>query len=180
MHPESTGWARAGAALWLVCLGLVACHPVPTISGPGPEAPSPVWDAGDPICLVQPPDWRSGDVVYSGSGAALANRIARQLTERRAKVIRLVGERHPFALCAAQRGKYVVVPVILDWESHTTFFTKSVRVKLRLSLMRPEGEKPLRTVDFAMEHAAPNVILFPSQELPPKQFDEAVQRLLPR
>jgi hypothetical protein len=177
MRSPRRGWLRA-AGPWVVCLPLVACSPALTISGPAPEAPPPVWDAGDPICLVQPVDWRSGTVVYAGSGVAIANGIARQLAERQAKVVRVVGERRPFESCATSRTKYVVVPVILDWERQRGFFVNRVRVKLHLSLLHPGGEKALRTVDFVLEDAKPNVIFFSPPQLPPKQLDDAVLRLL--
>ncbi len=181
MRPARPGSRRAASsAAWLACLGLVACAPMLMISGPTPETPSPAWQAGDPICVVQPEDRRSGDVVYFGSGAAVANQIARQLVQRQAKVIKLEGVPRPLEACAARRGQYAVVPVILDWERHTGFFANSVRAKLHLSLIRPPGEQPLRTVDFALQDTELNLFLFSPPALPPKQLDEAVLRLLPQ
>jgi hypothetical protein len=94
------------------------------------------------------------------------------------KVIRLEGDPRPFELCVARHGKYAVVPVILDWERHAGFFVNRARAKVSLSLMPPQGGKPLRTVDLAMKDARPNVLLVSPPVLPPEQLDEAVRRLL--
>ena len=167
------------AGVWQVVLPyLVACGPTLSISDLSPQAAPVVWAAGDQVCVVQPADGRSGDTAYYGSGAAVANRIARVIVQHQnVKVIRIDDQPHVLEACAARRGTYAVVPRIMRWEHRSNAVVYAERVKLEISLLRSEGQKPLRSVRFEMKDSRPNILISP-HDLLPTAFDDAVLRLL--
>ena len=174
-----TGSGRALGLLGVVLLHVVGCGAKLAISGPAPRAAPLVWSANEVVCVVQPADGRAGDTVYYGSGAAVAKRIADVIRAHRQVKVIPVGDRsdEPRA-CAARHGRYAVVPVVLRWERHSgaLFYTESV--KLELSLQRSDNREVLGTVGFEMRNSQPNVLISP-HDLLPKEFDDAVLRLLP-
>jgi len=165
--------------LGVVLLHVVGCGAKLAISGPAPRAAPLVWSANEVVCVVQPADGRAGDTVYYGSGAAVAKRIADVIRAHRQVKVIPVGDRsdEPRA-CAARHGRYAVVPVVLRWERHSgaLFYTESA--KLELSLQRSDNREVLGTVSFEMRNSQPNVLISP-HDLLPKEFDDAVLRLLP-
>ena len=166
----------AGASS-VLSLTLVACGRHLTVAGPTPKAPF-VWTPHDQICVVEPQDARFGDTVYAGSGAAVADRIARVLLQHsQVKAIRVTDQSRPMEACAARRGTYAVVPTILEWHHARNVFFMTDSLKLELSLQRRGSEDALRTVDFGMEDSRPNVLVSPHDVLP-NEFDDAVLLLL--
>jgi len=162
----------------VICPCLVACGADLAISDLGARAAPVAWAAGDQVCVVQPEDGRLGDTVYYGSGAAVANRIAHVIVQRReVKVIRIDSQPHVLEACAARRGTYAVVPRILRWEHRSNAVVYAEVVKLDISLLRSDNQKVLRTVGFEMKDSRPNILIPPHDLLPPA-FDDAVVRLL--
>ena len=148
------------------------------MTGPTPPAASFVWTPQDQICVVQPQDAGFGDTVYAGSGLLVAERIARVLlNHRQLNAIRVTDHSRPMEACAARRGTYAVLPTILEWRHARSAFLIKDSVRLELSLQRRGTAEPLRTVEFGMEESRPNVLVVP-HDLLPKEFDDAVLRLL--
>ena len=172
------GSGRALALLGVVLLPVVGCGARLAISGPAPRAEPLVWRANEVVCVVQPADGRAGDTVYYGSGAAVVKRIADVIRAHRQVKVISVDDRSDPRACAARHGTYAVVPVVLRWERHSgaLFYTESA--KLELSLQRSDQREVLRTVGFEMRNSQPNVLISP-HDLLPKEFDDAVLRLLP-
>ena len=162
----------------VVLLPVVGCGARLAISGPAPRAEPLVWRANEVVCVVQPADGRAGDTVYYGSGAAVVKRIADVIRAHRQVKVISVDDRSDPRACAARHGTYAVVPVVLRWERHSgaLFYTESA--KLELSLQRSDQREVLRTVSFEMRNSQPNVLISP-HDLLPKEFDDAVLRLLP-
>ena len=169
---------RATGALQVIFPCLVACGHDLRISDLSPQAEPLVWAARDQVCVVQPADGRSGDTTYYGSGAAVANRIAQVILQyQKVKVIRIESERHALDACAARHGTYAVIPRILRWERRSNAVVYAEVAKLEMSLLRADGQKPLRTVSFETKDSRPNILISP-HDLLPKAFDDAVLRLL--
>ena len=173
------GWCAAIAVGGLVLLLVVGCGAELAISGPGPQAAPLAWSAGETVCVVQPADGRAGDTVYYGSGAAVAKRVADVIRAQRSfKVIPVDDRSDVPRACAARHGRYAVAPVVLRWERHpgALFYTESAKVEI--SLQRVDNREVLRTVGFEVRSSRLNVLISP-HDLLPKEFDEAVLRLLP-
>jgi len=109
----------------------------------------------------------------------VANRVQGVLrTHRQVKVILVDDRTHALKTCATRHGTYAVVPVILAWERHNGALFYSEGAKLQVSLQRADDETVLRTVTFEVRKSQPNVLVSP-HDLLPKEFDDAVLRLLP-
>jgi len=65
----------------------------------------------------------------------------------------------------------------MRWERRSNAVVYAERVKLEISLLRSEGQKPLRSVSFEMKDSRPNILISP-HDLLPEAFDDAVLRLL--
>ncbi len=157
----------------------IACSTHLVTSGPGPQAAPLVWAAGESVCVVQPEDGGVGDTLWSGSGATVANRVERVVRANRQVNVILVEERsHGLRACAARHGRYAIVPVILRWERNDgpLFYSESAQV--RMDIQRVDDREVLRTVSFETRNSRPNVLVSP-HDLLPKEFDDAVLRLLP-
>ena len=161
-------------ALGIVLPGIAACSAHVLTSGPGPQVAPLVWGAGEPVCVVQPQDGGAGDTVYAGSGATVAKRIERVLRANRKVNVIVVDDLRG---CAARHGRYAIVPTILRWQRESGSLFYSEWAQLQLSLRGVDDREVLRAVSFETRSSRPNVLISP-HDLLPKEFDDAVLRLL--
>jgi len=163
---------------WLLPIQLVACAPQLTIRGPDPASVAITVASQDRICVVSPPDGRSGDTTYEGTGMFVSRRIVQSLRGhyRNVTLISGGGEKHVAAQCGAVRGRYLILPTILRWESHHMLWTgASERLMVRIELRPTAGGSVSRVVTYS---ATRPWSLRPTEDLLTSQFDVATLSLL--
>jgi hypothetical protein len=168
------GSRRAAVALGVALPAIVGCGVHVRTAGPDPQAAPLTWGAGEPVCIVQPKDGGGETTVYAGSGAAVAKRIEGVVRANRTGSVILVED---LRACAAKHGRYAIVPTILRWHRHSGALFYSEGAQLQLSVRSVDDPAVLRAVSFETRRSQPNVLIGP-HDLLPKEFDDAVLRLL--
>ena len=138
-------------------------------------------DPQDGICVVSPPDGRSGDTVYQGTGMIVSRRIVQSLRAqyRNVTLLHSGNEEHPSAECHAVHARYMILPTILYWESHHTLWPGAWdRVTVRIELTPMASGSVSRVVTYSATRPwGLDSTVRSAENLLTSQFDVATLRL---